>query len=57
MKNWFIEANNSFLEVMNKMKKLSDFMEMIEHNLLFNADESTICADLEASIREGKDLD
>ena len=57
MKNWFIEANNSFLEVMNKMKKLSDFMEMVEHNLLFNADESTICADLEASIREGKDLD
>ena len=42
---------------MNKMKKLSDFMEMVEHNLLFNADESTICADLESSIREGKDFD
>ena len=57
MKNWFIEANSSFLEVMNKMKKLSDFMEMVEHNLLFNADEATICADLEASIRDGKDFE
>jgi hypothetical protein len=57
VKNWFIEANNSFLEVMNKMKKLSDFMEMVEHNLLFNADEATICADLEASIRDGKDFE
>lgn len=42
---------------MSKMKKLSDFMEMVEHNLLFNADEATICADLDASIRSGKDFD
>jgi hypothetical protein len=30
-------------------------MEMVEHNLLFNADELTICSDLENSIKNSKD--
>jgi hypothetical protein len=57
IKTWFLDAHGSFIQVMSKMKKLSDFMEMVEHNLLFNADEATICSDLEASIKNGKDLE